>query len=114
MRWEDREIPTRWNSSKSFGRTGSATQMFGQRELTSNLARTQGWTNGSRTSPRAPSDIGCPVLSFFKSGAPIHRRLAFRINKAMCDGRIWDSTHSRSFSVSFFCLLSSLLSVGAL
>jgi hypothetical protein len=45
-------------------------QMIGLRELTSNLARMQKWTNGSRTSPRAPVEIGCPAVSLFKSSGP--------------------------------------------
>jgi len=36
--------------------------------------------------------------------------MVFGINVAMYRGRIWDSTHPRSFSVSSFCLLSFLLS----
>ena len=44
--------------------------MIGLRELASNLARMQGWTNGSRTSPRASWDIGSPLLSFSKSSVP--------------------------------------------
>jgi hypothetical protein len=51
------------------------------RDLTSNRQE-QGCANGSRSSPL---DVGCPLLSFSKSSGPIHRRLAIRINKAMCD-----------------------------
>ena len=45
--------------------------MIGLRELASNLARMQGWTNGWRNqSARAPWDIGSPLLSFPNRASP--------------------------------------------
>jgi len=40
--------------------------------------------------------------------------MIFRINLAMLRGRIWDSTHLLSSSLSSPCLLSFMLSVGCL
>ena len=72
--------------------------MIGLRDLASNLVRMQGWTNGSRTSPRAPSRHWKSLAVFFQIERPrVNRRLALRINKAMCGPRIWDSTHPLSF-----------------
>ena len=74
--------------------------MIGLRDLASNLVRMKGWTNGSRTSPRAPSRHWKSLAVFFQIERPrVNRRLALRINKAMCGPRIWDSTHP-------LCLLS--------
>ena len=62
--------------------------MIGLRDLASNLVRMQGWTNGSRTSPRAPSRHWKSLAVFFQIERPrVNRRLALRINKAMCGPR---------------------------
>jgi len=75
--------------------------MIGLRELASNLARMQGWTNGWRNqSPRAPMGHRKSLAVFFQIEHPrANCRLALRINKAMCGPRIWDSSQRLSFCV---------------
>ena len=47
---------------------------------------------------------------FFKLASTDSCALSFRMNSATCGGRIWDSTHLLSFSISSCCLLSLMLS----
>ena len=52
----------------------------------------------------------CP---FFKPGGTDSLRFVFRMNRATCGGRIWDSTHLLSSSMSSPSLLSFMLSADA-
>ena len=66
--------------------------MIGLRELASNLARMQGWTNGWRNqSARAHGTSEVPCCLFQIEHPRANCRLALRINKAMCGPRISDS-----------------------
>jgi hypothetical protein len=85
--------------------------MIGLRELASNLARMQGWTNGWRNqSPRAPMGHRKSLAVFFQIEHPrANCRLALRINKAMCGPRIWDSTHPFYFlSITSFAVFPAV------
>src|SRR5580658_1759763 len=62
-----------------------------------------------------PGESSKPASVLFSNqAAQIPLRFVFRMNRATFCGRIWDSTHLLSSSMSSPCLLSFMLSVGRL